>query len=53
MDNEMINEDELCAACEAILFSMGDAVDAIHIEQALEVSNRDDRKYSYKTSWTI
>lgn len=27
MDNEMINEDELCAACEAILFSMGDAVE--------------------------
>ena len=38
MDNEMINEDELCAACEAILFSMGDAVEAVHIAQALEVS---------------
>ena len=38
MDNEMINEDELCAACEAILFSMGDAVVAVHIAQALEVS---------------
>lgn len=38
MDNEIINEDELCAACEAILFSMGDAVEAVHIAQALEVS---------------
>lgn len=38
MDNEMINEDDLCAACEAILFSMGDAVEAVHIAQALEVS---------------
>lgn len=38
MDNDIINEDELCAACEAILFSMGDAVEAVHIAQALEVS---------------
>lgn len=38
MDNEIINEDELMAACEAILFSMGDAVEAVHIAQALEVS---------------
>ena len=34
---ENYNEDELCAACEAILFSMGDAVEASHIAQALEV----------------
>ena len=32
----MINETELMAACEAILFSMGDAVEAVHIAQALE-----------------
>lgn len=35
---EMINENELMAACEAILFSMGDAVELTHIAQALEVS---------------
>lgn len=34
---ENYNEDELCAACEAILFSMGDAVEASHIASALEV----------------
>lgn len=36
MENPMINETELMAACEAILFSMGDAVEAVHIAQALE-----------------
>jgi len=36
MENQMINETELMAACEAILFSMGDAVEAVHIAQALE-----------------
>ncbi len=44
MDNQMINETELMAACEAILFSMGDAVEAVHIAQALE-TDLDTIKY--------